>query len=451
MKLIEKIPLQIILFAFFFGILASFINSNDIKIFPIYHLGIEAIVERGNIHLQGSETFQSAPGLGSDQFEFKGRIYTNKQPGIFFIGSIVYYLLKVFGITYKNNFMLAAGLVILFTSVLMSAVMITLIFNIAFNITKNYFYSLLISCFFGFGTLVFPYSGLVHHDISATFFLFLGFYLLFYKYHMSKKNILFIIPLSGFCIGFSLFNSYNILALMLFLSLYVILHKNLKDIILFLIFLICGLLPSFIFNYVVFGDPLLFPIKLFNFDERSEFYYQFDIPSRLYFYFISPKTSITFFSPITIMGLVGIFLLPSKYSREKATIVSAFLLETINLSTQTYVGWCQYGPRYFLEIFPFVLIGLSSFFTEHKKFIPFVFLLGVISIIICTTGSLMGCIYCDTDKNAFLSYVTKIISGELPDFQFAYFGIFMVLVSASLLFLKFPEDTLLKFWKKQFN
>lgn len=442
-----RIPFQLILFIFFFGSLALFINSKDTRDFIMYPMAIEALVERGTFYLDGSKIFGPTVAIWSDQFYYKDHIYLNKQPGFVFICGIVYFILYKLGITYKSNLFITQGMVTLFTSVILTAIMAVLIFNIAFKITKKRFYSFLISLFFAFGTLVFPYSGLTHHDIFATFFLLLGFYLLFYRYQIKKKESLVAVSLAGFCTGFALFNSYNTPVIMLVLIFYAISYKNLKDIILFSAFFIIGLLPSFVFNYFAYGDPLLFNTQLASKEIFQPYKYPSNIPAKIYLYLIDPKNSITFFSPITLFGILGITFLPKKYTIERRILFYVCFLELAYICTMEFTGGCQFGPRYLLVIFPFALAGLSGLFTreslirgeKYKHLIKVIYLTGIISIIICSTGSIMGCMFCEYENYAPLSYIQKIFSGNMPRFYFTNFGIICILIAMVLFLIKYPK------------
>jgi hypothetical protein len=131
----RKISFSLVLFLFSFGFLAIFINSNDIREFNLQQLGIESLVERGNVYLDGTKTPEL--NVGGDIFHYNEHTYALKQPGIFFIGSIPYFIISRMGILYSRDYILAGGLVTLFTSVLMTSLMIVLVFKISFKITKK--------------------------------------------------------------------------------------------------------------------------------------------------------------------------------------------------------------------------------------------------------------------------------------------------------------------------
>lgn len=75
MRYVKNIPIQLILFLFFFGVFALFINSNDIGSYFFLRNTVRAIVEQGHIYI---DDYQGAVAEWADAFRFKGHIYQNK-------------------------------------------------------------------------------------------------------------------------------------------------------------------------------------------------------------------------------------------------------------------------------------------------------------------------------------------------------------------------------------
>lgn len=448
--IIDHIPFSLIFFIFSFGTLAIFINSNDTNEYGLQQTGIEAIVERGHVYLEGSQTPQIQPK--ADFFTYKGHNYAAKQPGLFFIGSIPYFFLHKVGITYQKDVPIAGGFVTLFTSILMTALMMVLLFHIAVLFTSSKGYSALIACFFGFGTTIFPYSGITHHDIYGTFFSFLAFFFLFYNYRMRKKPRNSLLLLGGFFAGFALFSSMLSMVNVIIVALYVLAQRKPKHVLLFCIGFLVGILPVFIFNWVVFDHPLNFYTKVGNFSDVTPRFSIKNVLDKLYFYLLSPTSAILFFSPVFVLGLLGFVLFPRRYRIEKIILPLTFFLLLAHLSTLDTVGHMMYGPRYLLPSMPFILIGLCGFFAKDKTALgariqkwrlmtPFIVFAGIISIIINTAGSMIGTMrWVFNRENAFVEYMFKIITADLPDYHFASLGIFLIFVSLILHYLKYSEE-----------
>jgi hypothetical protein len=320
LSFIQQIPLSLILFVFSFGTLAAFIDSADTNAFLLQQLGIESIVERGHVYLEGSETpqFQLNIPLEStvqpqgDFLLYKRHVYPAKQPGQFFIGSLVYFCLHRSGLTYKTDLTLTGGLVTLLTSALMTATMIVLIMEILFVITGTRSISVLIALFFGFGTPIFPYSGVTHHDMYGTFFSVLALFFLFYNYRNREMPNGLQVLFSGFCAGFALFSSMLQIANTIVLTLYVLAQKRVSNVLLFSLGCLTGIMPIFLFNWMIFNHPLNFYNKVGNFPDLTPMFATTNILHKLDFYLLSPASSIGFYSPVFLVSLLGFALFPRK-------------------------------------------------------------------------------------------------------------------------------------------
>ncbi|OGI20710.1 MAG: hypothetical protein A3B68_09230 [Candidatus Melainabacteria bacterium RIFCSPHIGHO2_02_FULL_34_12] len=454
----SSLKFYLILFIFFLGCLTLFINSNNKTAYGLQPYGIAALAEHGKFYID-TPAFPNVKDYQSytwDAFPYKDHVYLAKPPAQFIFAAIPYLLLNKLGINYRNNNDIIYGLVSLLTSGLMTSLMTVLIFKITFKITRKIKYSLLISFLSTFGTLLLPYSGIVHHDIFGTFFLIAAFYFLFFKAQVNKKLNGFAVPLSGFSAGFSAFCSYNTPPIVLVLVLYIILKKNLKDIIIFAISLCMGFSVTLLFNYFIFDDFFNFPYAIFLkhaniLNQLSLESYLPTIPERIKAYIFSPITGILYYSPIYILSYIGIFLLPQKYSIEKLILslpLPILFITPIALTPGSAYGWCQYGSRYLIETIPFTMIGLSSFYINKKNHVienlkknwflyEVIIVTGIISIVVCSVGSL-GTIYCGFTQNAFLSYLPRIISGDLPKYFFIPSGIILILLSILLFKYEYP-------------
>jgi len=413
----------ILLFLCIFFIYGIFVNSNNQNAYTLQHAGIEAIVERGTLYVDGSSTPQLKQ-VG-DVFSSKGHLYAAKQPGQFFIGAIVYFFLQLVGITYKDNYLLASSLVTWLTSGLMTSLIVLMIFRLSFLFTVDRRFSVLISVFYGLGTIVFPYSGVAHHDIYATFLIFTSFYFLVLNHHVDSQKILYTV-LAGVAGGLSLFVSILPLFILLAEILYLLSYRRWRSTGLF--FLVCGLSvsPLLLYNYYAFGNPILQANIAGNFYDTYPVFSLENIVDKLRFYFYSPSTCIFVYSPAIIFSIPGILFLPRQYTREKIFLLLQFFFLSAYLVNMTTVGHCQYGPRYSLPALPFLCLGLcgywkgstSAFNSKLKQWYLYkiIAVCGFISIIICMVGALQGTMYCSLNIWAFKSHLGKIINGDFPEF-----------------------------------
>ncbi|HEX3281113.1 MAG TPA: hypothetical protein VHR36_07765, partial [Pyrinomonadaceae bacterium] len=121
----RRLPLvELSLFLFVWSVCGVAINSANLSAFNLQQAGIEAMVERRQFSLEGSETpqfkikvyyYEDGRPFG-DTFMYNGRQYAAKQPGQFMAGAVVYFFLRLLGLSYLNNYTLTSALVTLFTS-----------------------------------------------------------------------------------------------------------------------------------------------------------------------------------------------------------------------------------------------------------------------------------------------------------------------------------------------
>lgn len=448
---IRNISYVTLLFFGMFFIYGIFINSNDQNAFTLQQAGIESIVERGNLYVDGSSTPQFR-GVG-DVFYHEGHLYAAKQPGQFFIGAPVYFILHIFGVTYKDNFLLASSLVTWFTSGLMTSLIAIMIFKISVVFTKNKKLGVLTSIFYGLGTMSFPYSGVTHHDVYGTFFIFTSFYFLVLDRYSNPSDKIIYSVLSGAAAGLAVFSSILPLFILFAEVAYLLSFKRWKHAAFFIVALVVFLLPLLFYNYFAFGNPLLPANIAGNFDDTYPVFSFENIINKIRFYFFSPTTAIYAFSPIVILSFSGIFFFPRRHIREKLFLFFQFGFLSSYLAIMTTVGHCQYGPRYLMPALPFLSLGLCGYWMRSNPkpscaaqtprfnyFTGIIIAAGVISVVISTVGALQGTMYCSLDIWAFKNYLGKIISGDFPEFPLINIASLLLFIIFFLSVFKYRSD-----------
>ena len=137
--------LELSLFLFVWSVYGVAINSANLNAFNLQQAGIEAMVERRQFSLEGSATpqfqikvyyYDGGRPFG-DTFMYNGRQYAAKQPGQFMAGAIVYFFLRLLGLSYLSNYTLTSALVSFFTSSLATAAAALAVFRIARLFTER--------------------------------------------------------------------------------------------------------------------------------------------------------------------------------------------------------------------------------------------------------------------------------------------------------------------------
>ena len=446
---IRNISDTTILFFCFFFIYGIFINSSNQNAYTLQHAGIEALVERGTLYVDGSATPQ-LKRIG-DVFNHDGHLYAAKQPGQFFIGAIIYSILHFLGVTYKNNFLLTSSLVTWFTSGLMTSLVVVMIYRLSVFLTKGKKIGFLISIFYGLGTMAFPYSGVTHHDVYGTFFIFASFYFLMVNHHANPSPKILYPVLAGAAAGFSIFLSILPLFIVFVEILYLLSFKRWKQIVLFFVACVISFSPLLIYNYYAFGNPLLPANIAGNFNDTYPAFSFGNIVKKIGFYLFSPNTSILVFSPITVFSFLGILVFPKQYMREKLFLLLQFLFLFSYLVMMTTVGHCQYGPRYLIPTLPFLSLGLSGYWMgsntnfiskilRFKYLVTIIVITGTASIAISTVGALQGTMYCSLNIWAFKYYLGKIITGSFPEFPLLKISTFLLFVVFFVSLVKYKKN-----------
>ena len=123
---LRLLELSLLLFLWFFY--GAVINSRNLEAFNLQQAGVEAIVERRQFSLEGSaeprfqiKVYYDGDKPFGDTFLYNGRQYAAKQPGQFMLGAVVYFFLRLFGLSYVDNYLLTSALVTFFTSSLVTA------------------------------------------------------------------------------------------------------------------------------------------------------------------------------------------------------------------------------------------------------------------------------------------------------------------------------------------
>ena len=389
------------------------INSDNLVKFNLQQIGVDAIVERHQFYLEGSDVPELWP-LG-DVFLYQGHKFAAKQPGQSMAGAVVYWVLRALGLRYADNYLLTSALVTFFTTSLVLAVSAVAIFRIARKLTQDtqsLFWPILTACVYALGTTVFAYSGIPHHDALATGYLVIAFYLIFDlpRGGWDGRGAITKSACAGLLLGLAVTTSMNVFFMAIVCALYFLWLRRWKLMPFFLGAILIGLLPLFIYDAVSFGSPFrlanivgagMFADTFWHFDPRN-------LGDKMVFY----ARALTAYVPVFALGLLGLSYYPSQIKRGPAflTLVGLMIVLAAFIFNIKSDGDCQFGPRYLLPAMPFACLGIAGFSylsasLERRLAGVAVVLVGGVSFVVNLVGALRGAMSCPHGENAFWNRV----------------------------------------------
>ncbi len=420
------------------------INSSNLTAFDLQQIGVEAMVERHHFYLEGGATPQMT--TKGDVFRYNDHLYAAKQPGQFMAGAVVFFVLRIFGLTYLNNYLLTSALVIFFTASLVLAASAAAFFKLTRGLTANpgdLYWPLGATLAYAFATTIFPYSGIAHHDALATGYLVIAFYFIFrLSRHEVDGHAYLKSGAAGLLLGLAITTSMLPFFMVLLCAVYFLSLRRWKLGPVFLIGLLGGLLPLFIFDWVSFGNPF----RLANIAGASMFadtFWHFtpgNFGNKLAFY----SGALVFYVPVFALGLFGLSYFPREIKRNATylTLLGLMIVLAAYVLNIPADGDCQFGPRYLLPAIPFACLGIVGFSylsrpTERVLAAVAVTLTGGFSFSLNLVGALRGAMGCPHGENAFLNHLKALGQGEQLDYPLAWWLLVPLLISATLFFLQF--------------
>jgi hypothetical protein len=442
---LKKYRLEILLFLSVWLVYGLTVNSRNLDAFNLQQMGVEAIVERGTFYVEGSRSPQLQP-LG-DVFDYKGHRYAAKQPGQFMTGALCYFFLHLFGLDYIKNYLLTSALVTFFTASLMTAFAALALYRLARSWIRegaSRFWPLAVALCYAFGTTIFAYAGIAHHDAIASAFVILAFYFAFQLrrgLEMEREAML-RAALAGLFLGLTVTTSMLVFWPALAVGFYFLSLRRWRTVPYFLLGGLAGLTPLLIYDWVNFGNPFLLPNVAGNYSDTFFHLDAENFKDKLGFYL---KWT-TLYAPALIVGLAGLILLPRSFMKEKLAACCAVLLLCAYIFNIDTVGTCQYGPRYLLPAMAFGCLGLCGFSHLESKgarqvWMILIAAIGLFSVVVNAVGALHGAMYCDLARHAFWPHVAEMRRGETGTFPlFPWLFIPTVMCVYSLLRLAVKDE-----------
>ncbi len=311
-----------------------------------------------------------------DKYFYQGHFYSDKPPILSIYGSFFYALLKAFGISFSNQFMLTNTLLIIFVVGVSTATGMIYLYKIFkfLAVEETWINVLLIIA--GTGTLLLPYSTVFSNHVVSGSLLVAGFY-----YLLRVKESIRYSLLSGLLI--TLAGSIDVVAFIFVPFLAVnFFNKPLKSKIVFA--LACALVLVIYFQLNLYTSGSLrppsmnqslweYPGSAFDRTNLSGLAYHSNLPALLNyaFHMIIGHRGLISYTPIlvfSIFGFVKIFQNKEfKYRQEYLLILlasSAYVLMYI-LRSNNYSGY-SYGVRWYANLMFLLCLPLAQI-SENIK------------------------------------------------------------------------------------
>ena len=417
----QLVRTELILFFALWLVYGLAINSTNLEEFNLQQAGVEAIVDRHQLSVEG---LSSWPVTG-DVFGYNGHTYSNKHPGQAMTGAVAYSFLRLIGLSYAKNRLLAAALVTFLTASLLTAVAGVVIYRLAWEVDdrQSKLWAIATALAFGLGTTAFVYSGIAHHDTIATAYLIVAFYVIFRLWRDRSYGRMKVAKavLAGLLLGLTITTSMLHFFMVIVVGIYFLSMRQWRLTPPFVVGGCVGVLPLLIYNAVNFGNPFLLPAianyRYTGYDPEVFFHFEWNnFVHKINVY----SEFVTLYAPILWIGLLGLCFVPRQYRREKYFVAAAVLVLFLYVTNVQGLGTCAYGPRYLLPVMPFAslgLIGIRRIPSKTWKSIAGVvlFVVGIFSGLVNVVGAVQGAMYCNLARYAFPDYLLAIMRGELPE------------------------------------
>jgi hypothetical protein len=329
---------------------------------------------------------------------YDGHYYSNKSPGLSLLAVPSYALAEYcsrwfFAGDPERQVLFSTYACTLFTTVLMSSLLCLLLFHVLYDFFQmGMNTSLILTLFFGFGTIAFPYSTVFYCHQPAAFWVFLSFVLAMHLcYGTARREWLSALG-AGFSASAAVLLEGSCLYLLIALCGYLLFFpRGRRCAFLFVVGCIPLALVQGWYNTICFGHPLAQSYdyandmvmarvngKLFGIPRLSQFHWLLTSPSR----------GLIFLSPLVLMALPGVVL----FFKEKRWRAEAMLSAGISLFFIIFIASffgivIATAPRYLLPAFPFLfLLTVFSF----PRFPLLYTIIGIISLLINSAITLVG-------------------------------------------------------------
>lgn len=313
----------------------------------------------------------------ADKYMYEGHFYSDKPPILAIYGSLFYALLKVFGISFNNNYALTYYLLVLLVIGVSTCIGLVYFYKTLKIFKVSDKWSNVVLLVTGTGTLLLPYSTVFNNHTVSGVLLILSFYSLL----QLEKNIKYSV-LSGLLL--TLAGSIDITTFVFVPFCFIVFfNKPFKSIVAFLLPCVLVMAIYFLLNVYTSGGvipPAMnktlwnYPGSAFGEESLSGLvdHKSFLDLSKYAFHMLLGKRGLLSYTPIILFSLLGfikVFLKQDfKYKKEYLFIfiaclayISMYIFRSNNLSGDAY------GIRWYANLMFFLCLPLAHLGNEIKK------------------------------------------------------------------------------------
>ncbi len=384
------------LFLAAWALLGCFVHTRNQMTWNLQHAWVESLAERGTLHVGESATPRFAlDRLGDYWTAPDGRSYPRSAPGTYLTAAALYFVMHhLCGLSYRDEFDLTSTLVTFLTTGFASALVFLLLYQLARDASGSRVGGLMVALAYSFGTHAFPYSGVLYQHLTAAPFFVAAFALAFRRRRDADARW-FRPAFEGLLLGLGLCYSFAWLPMALCVGVYCFVSLGRRQVALFLAGAAVGLTPLLVINAVSFGNPLATVYHVSQDPNLMSYRLSWEaVAWRLRFYFTDPTTAVFFYSPVLLLAVPGLLLLPRELWRERLAIATGALLTLGHLLVVGGTGDAQFPPRLLIPILPFVALGFASIWSRPpgpaaRPWLRGLFVLLLVpSIVFCALGAL---------------------------------------------------------------
>ncbi len=386
---------------------------------------IMVMVEEGTVRI---DSYQMNT---EDKAVFQGHYYSDKAPGLAFLGVPVYWVLNhiisLTGLDHSTqdwviNLLWRIKLlgILVLTLALPSALLGVLFFDFLTRLPIPQRFALWLTLGYSLGTLAFPYSTVFYGHQFAAVCLFTAFYIIRFiiARERSDRGNLALLWLAGFLMGYAVITEYPcVLLVPVFMGYLWVKKKNFKSMSIFTLGMIIPLAILLYYNYICSGN-------IFKIGYAGTVFQQgtghgvtgltFPNLSALWGITFSLYRGLFLINPFLLFAFPGFCFMYKnvEWRKEFWICISAVILFLLfNSSFYMWWGGWTLGPRHLIPMLPFLLLSIAFVPKEYQKYVC---VLIILSMIFMWIGTVVDPQIPETEWNPLFGYAfSQFIHGNV--------------------------------------